>query len=86
MAILKQIEVFYKMKIKLCDGEYEYVYNEGKQLIFRNGEMWRNVTGDKLILSMARMIESLEEELSIAIDIIEDSGVSYSEIIKEYVD
>lgn len=48
------------MIIKL--GEYTYIFDEqtGNQEIYRNGQLWRNETGDNFILSMAQHIEALQ--------------------------
>lgn len=54
------------MKIELCDGKYTYVLNEitGEQYALRNGETWRDLTGDKFVMSLAQMVESLVKEKS----------------------
>ncbi|WNO47307.1 hypothetical protein [Vibrio phage vB_VibM_10AMN] len=51
--------------IKLNDGKYEYAFNakEGTQTIERNGQPWRDETGDNLLLAMAQRIDQLEEEV-----------------------
>lgn len=55
------------MKIELCDGKYTYVLNEttGEQYALRNGEAWRDLTGDKFVMSLAQLVSSLSEELSL---------------------
>lgn len=64
-------------------GEYHYTLTkEGKQLITRHGESWRDETGDNLIYAMAQKINNLEQELDLAIDIIEDSGVDFEEMME----
>ena len=69
--------------LEITLGEYHYTLTKDyQQLISRNGESWRNETGDNLIYAMAQKINDLEEQLSLAIDIIEESGVSYEEIVK----
>ena len=69
------------INIKLNNGEYEYTFTEnGEQLIKRNGEDWRNETGDNFTLAMAMRIEELEEELDIAIQAVEQCGVDYDEV------
>lgn len=45
-------------------GEYHYIqYMDGGSEVLRNGNGWRDVTGDKLILAMATEIENLREKL-----------------------
>lgn len=44
--------------------KYTYEYNEGKQAIFRNGELWcQDNWPDYIILAMAMRIKELEEEI-----------------------
>lgn len=71
-----------KISIKLNNGKYDYTFNHntGIQSIKRNGEEWRDVTGDNFILAMAMRIEELEEELDIAVQAIEQCGVDYDEV------
>ncbi|CAH9014745.1 putative coil containing protein [Vibrio phage 495E54-1] len=69
-----------KINIKLDDGKYEYALENGTQIIKRNGEQWRDETGDNFILSMAMRIEELENELNIAVEAIEQCGVDYDEV------
>lgn len=69
--------------LEITLGEYHYTLTKDyQQLISRNNEPWRNETGDNLIYAMAQKINDLEEELSLAIDVIEESGVSYEEIVE----
>jgi len=52
------------MRFKLEDGKYEYEFTEdGRQLIKRHGEAWRDETGDGFIYAMACEIENLYEIL-----------------------
>ena len=69
-----------KIVIKLDEGKYEYVFENGVQTIKRHGGDWRNETGDNLILAMAMRIDELEKELDIAITAVEQCGVDYSEV------
>tara|TARA_R100001594_G_scaffold61608_1_gene95795 strand:+ start:18 stop:254 length:237 start_codon:yes stop_codon:yes gene_type:complete len=63
--------------------EYHYTLTEDyQQLITRNGEPWRDETGDNLIYAMAQKINSLEEELGLAVEIIDDSGIDYEEVLE----
>ncbi|UUW39756.1 hypothetical protein VP14_069 [Vibrio phage VPMCC14] len=50
---------------ELNDGKYKYYFNsqKGTQIIKRNGQDWRDETGDKLILAMAQRIDQLEDEV-----------------------
>lgn len=50
------------MKITLYDGKYEYVSENGKQVAYRYGEIWRDLTGDNLAYAMACKIEQLEQQ------------------------
>ncbi len=43
--------------------KYTYEYNDGKQAIFRNGELWREETGDNFILAMAMRIKELQKQV-----------------------
>ena len=43
--------------------KYTYEYNDGKQAIFRNGELWREETGDNFILAMAMRIKELDKQV-----------------------
>ena len=74
------------MKVELENGKYLYIFDEviGSSTAFRNGKIWKDTTGDKLLLAMAQRINELEEELDIAINIIEESGVDYSEAVEYY--
>ena len=67
------------INIKLED-KYEYIFDNGSQLIKRNGEPWRDETGDNFILAMAMRIEELEDELGIAVEAVEQCGVDYDEV------
>ena len=69
-----------KIVIKLNEGKYEYVFENGVQTIKRHGEDWRNVTGDNFLLAMAMRIDELEKELDISITAVEQCGVDYSEV------
>lgn len=72
------------MKHKLGEGKYVYKFEGGRQITTRNGQQWRDDTGDNLILAMATEIQELKEELTNIIDIIEDSGIDYNELIEGY--
>ena len=59
------------MNIILEDGKYEYHCKDGEQYALRNGEPWRDLTGDKFIYCMAARIGQLErqrDELLAALD------------------
>lgn len=64
------------MKVKLENGKYLYIFDEiiGSSTVFRNGAIWKDTTGDKLLLAMAQRINELEDELDVATKIIEESG------------
>lgn len=60
------------MRIELDEGKYIYYFtDDGKQLIYRNGDLWRNETGDNLIYFMACKINELQEALEEVEDIID---------------
>lgn len=52
-------------KVELEGGKYILLHNEGHggMTVLRNGKVWRNETGDKLILAMFEEIESLKSEI-----------------------
>lgn len=68
--------------IKLQDGKYTITNNNGVLKAFRYGEGWRDIVGDNLICALVQKVNELEDELCQAIDIIEESGVDYEEIIE----
>jgi len=74
------------MKVELENGKYLYIFDEviGSSTVFLNGAIWKDTTGDELLLAMAQRINELEEELDVAINIIEESGVDYSEVVEYY--
>jgi hypothetical protein len=55
------------MKIELADGKYTYLFYQDEygvhQEALRYGELWRDLTGDNLIYTMAVKITELEEQL-----------------------
>lgn len=64
-------------------GKYHYTFTkEGKQLITRNGEPWRDETGDNLICTLAHHLQEAWEELELAREIIEDSGIDFEEALE----
>lgn len=64
--------------------KYTYTFSNGKQLITRNGKLWRDETGDGFLCLMAHQLATAEEDLDIAIKIIEDSGVDFDEVYEQY--
>lgn len=77
--------------LEITVGEYHYTFTENyQQRSTRSGEScreswrrsWRDTSGDNLIYAMAQKINSLEEELGLAVEIIEDSGVDYEEVLE----
>lgn len=53
-------------QIELADGKYKYRrFKQGGQDCLRNGEPWRNLTGDNLIYFMGCEIQELREKLEI---------------------
>ncbi len=52
------------LNIELENGKYTVQFDEtGKFWALRNGESWRDLTGDKLVLAMAHEIERLRDEV-----------------------
>jgi hypothetical protein len=55
-------------KVDLFDGKYTVILNEEvnnfKFEALRNGESWRNLVGDDLILGLVYKIQELEEILN----------------------
>ena len=69
--------------VKLDHDKYEWVLADNyTSEIYRHGELWKNTTGDNFILAAMQEILDLREELNKAIDIIEESGVDYDELIQ----
>ena len=52
--------------IELEEGKYVYTFisKAGTQTVTRNGEIWRDETGNNLLLAMAMKIEELEDKIS----------------------
>ena len=54
------------LDIQICEGKYRVFQQDGgKVFANRNGILWRDLTGDNLVLSLAQRIEELEEEVRI---------------------
>lgn len=49
-----------KIEIVSGDGKYHTTFDNGRLTITRNGEPWRDETGDGYILSLVQRIEELE--------------------------
>lgn len=47
-------------------GKYAVKFDDGKITATRNGEPWRDLTGDKLVLAMLTEVETLEHKLATA--------------------
>ncbi len=71
-------------KIDLYNGKYTYIFQNGVQKALRYGEPWRedDLVGDNLVFALACEVNNLQEELDKAIEVIEDSGVEYSEALE----
>jgi len=55
--------------ITVGDGKYTVSHDNGCDLVAsRNGEPWRELAGDKLILALVQEIETLREALKAAVD------------------
>lgn len=45
-------------------GKYQVIQTvEGKLLVYRHGELWRDCVDDNLVLNLAQRIEELEAEI-----------------------
>lgn len=71
------------------DGKYEIIYREtnGDFWAFRNGELWRNLVGDQLVLAMFQEIKKSRSLLSDAMKALEPiaNEVAGKEIRGSYV-
>jgi len=75
--------------LSLDDGKYTVVYNEDEypKEILRFGQPW--VTHDNMDnghIQLAVALLQTSEELDIAIEIIEDSGVDFEEVKQAYLE
>jgi hypothetical protein len=55
------------IKLELSDGKYTILYNGSTPFQFealRNGEPWRDLVGDNLVLALVHRIIDLQEELA----------------------
>lgn len=50
-------------EVAVENGKYTFVNNNGLVSIKRNGETWRNESGDKALLCLLQHVEKLEEEI-----------------------
>lgn len=48
------------MRLTLDEGKYEVISEEGKILVLRYGEVWRDFTGDKFMYLLLEEIEELK--------------------------
>lgn len=48
--------------IDLENGKYTVQEDNGKITVLRHGEVWRDETGDSLILALIQRIQTLEEK------------------------
>ena len=52
------------LEITVGDGKYTVIQtNGGRMLATRGGEMWRDLTGDKLVLCLAQELDSARAEI-----------------------
>lgn len=54
-----------EVKLEVADGKYTLVFDEatGKFYCLRYGEPWRDLVGDKMVLSLFYRIKELESKL-----------------------
>lgn len=50
-------------QVNVENGKYTFVNSHGLVSIKRNGEAWRNESGDKALLCLLQHVEKLEEEI-----------------------
>lgn len=69
-------------KINLEDGKYTINYDNGIISCDRYNQPWRkeDLVGDNLIHALVVELNDMYNELNIAVDIIEQSGVCYEEL------
>lgn len=66
--------------ISLEDGKYQIHQNGGEMNATRNGEPWRDLTGDKMIGAMFSRIKELEDSMPVAVGMFSKSRGINSEI------
>jgi len=52
------------LDITVYDGKYRVIFTKTSLTALRNGEPWRDLCGDGLVLALAQEIESLQEQLN----------------------
>ena len=67
--------------VTLDDGKYKIHHTNDKIEIYRNGELWRNETGDGLFLAMVQKLEIQNELLTT----ISNSNCRVSEFYDEII-
>lgn len=53
-----------RWSVKVSDDKYEYVYEKGRTFALRNGEAWRDLTGDNLIYFLAAELKDAREKIA----------------------
>lgn len=71
-----------RFTINLENGKYTIHYDNGLISCDRNGIPWRkeDLVGDNLIHALVVELNDMYNELDIAVDIIDQSGVCYEEL------
>lgn len=52
------------INVAVADGKYRVTFVRGKLTAYRYDEIWRDLTGDNLVLALAQRIEELEKQLN----------------------
>lgn len=50
------------INVTVADGKYRVTFVRGKLTAYRYNGVWRDLTGDNLVLALAQRIEELEEQ------------------------
>lgn len=47
-------------RIKVADGKYELIFNDGSLKALRDGEEWQDLSGDKMVYALFTEIQRLQ--------------------------
>ncbi len=59
---------------------------DGRLHALRNGEEWRDLVGDNLVLTMAQRIEALEDALNTFVDRVEEGSIRSRKTYSQFKD
>lgn len=57
-------------RIKVGDGKYELIFNNGSFKALRHGKEWRDLLGDGMVLALFQRIQELEVKCATMTDLI----------------